>query len=538
MKYKIFHISIYLFISLGYCCSLSAQTWDLVQQFGDNGGESCQALITDQQDNIYISGGFNDNFQLGNTELSTIGGIDIYLSKLDKNGMVQWTVSGGGLENDEIADLTVDTDNNVYCSGMYWLNADFGDTTLSVESSSRGIFIIKYTSEGRMLWAKSFDGTGLKQLSDIVMDDNNDLYLTGYFENTLMLDDLTLIATSDTDMFVAKMSADGELIWANRAGLEGETLGISLAVDSEKNVVVGGHYQGKVAFYEDTIQSNTPDFDVFISKFDANGQVLWGKKAGGVYPSENTEIAVSKEDKIYITGTFLGVLKLSETIELQTSGFNKNIFLLHYDENGTPLWAKSIGGLEDEEAKDMVLQNETIAISGNFLGNMTVDNLSLQHNSPVFNGFVAGFSLEGSAKWLEKMTASELLLGEEVDINQEEQVVTAGIFTQSATFNQENYLSNGNFDIFLARLNQQVTPLPSIREESPLFSIFPNPARDYIFIKTTEKDFKIKLTDLKGCFIEEFQSTSFINTQHLARGVYYISIITKQASFINKLILF
>lgn len=538
MTAKIFHHSIPFFISLFFCMSLTAQTWELVQQFGNNGGESCQALVTDLQDNIYISGGFDANFELGNTELSPVGDIDIYLSKLGENGEVQWAVSGGSIEDDEVSEIAIDSENNVYWTGMYWLDADFGDTTLSVESSSRAIFIIKYNTDGALLWAKSFDGTGLKQVSDIAIDDNNDMYLTGYFENTLTLDDWTLTAIGDTDMFVAKMTADGEMIWANRLGLEGETLGISLAVDSGKNVVIGGHYEGEIAFMEDTIQSNTPDFDVFVCKFAANGEVLWGRKAGGVFPSENTEIAVADTDNIYVTGTFLGVLKLTEEIELQTSGFNKNIYLLHYDQDGTPLWAKSIGGLEDEEVKDMVLQNQTIAMSGNFVGQMMVDDLSITHDATIFNGFVAGFSLDGDAKWLEKMTASELLLGEEVFINRESQVLTAGIFTETATFSPGNYPSNGSFDVFLARLNQEITPVKNVKKNTPIFSIFPNPTTEYLFIKTDEPTFVLKIIDVHGLVVKEFETTRFVNVNDLDTGIYYVLMETNDGRFIKKLIIF
>lgn len=533
------HLSTCLvYIACLFPVALPAQTWTSIQQFGDSGGESCQALTIDSNDNIYLSGGFNADFSLGNQTLVPVGDIDIYLTQLNENGEVQWVVSGGSVEDDEVVEVITDGDNNVYWTGMYWLDADFGDTTLSVESSSRAIFMIKYSPNGELIWAQSFDGTNLKQISDIAIGNDNDLYFTGYFEETLILDEFVLTATANTDMFVAKMTNTGEMLWASQAGLEGDNFGINLAITNDNQVVVGGHYEGQIAFQSDTIQSNTPDLDVFIAKFDANGEAMWGRKAGGVFPSELTSIVLDEANNVYATGTFLGVLKLSETLELQTDGFNKNVYLFSYDENGTPLWAKSIGGDSDEEARAMILNQQTIAMTGNFMGNMLLDDFSITSNSALFNGFVAGFSLNGETKWLEKMAASELLLSEEIAANSEAQIFTAGIFTADAIFNDTNYPSNGSFDIFLAALNPQITSLEELEQTEPLFSLFPNPARHTVFIRSALNNYTLKLYNSQGHLVKSGSQLRQIDTSYLSKGLYYLHIKNEQFSSMKKLLIY
>ena len=524
--------TLFFILLIGLC--LSAQTWVELQQYGGINGESCQVLSTDLQGNTYITGEFNGDVELGETNLTSIGDLDVYLAKKAADGSIVWAVQGGSLDDEEVAGVATDEMGNVYWTGMYWIEGLFGDTILSVTNSSRGIFLIQCDNNGQLHWSKSFDGRGLKQISAIQYAEGY-IYLTGYFETNLLIGDTILEAASDWELFLIKMNVDGSLIWARQAGLEGRALGVSLEVDAGQNIVLAGHFVGKLAFASDTLQTATPDFDVFVAKFNAAGEPLWGRRAGGVFSSENSAIALDKNGHIYLTGRFLGVMKLDETIEIQTLGFHQSFYLLKYRSDGTPLWAKSFTGEDEKEANDMVLAHSRIAITGNFIGTTTIGDFSISSRSSRNNGFVAGFDLDGTIEWLKAIQSEELVFAETIISKADEGFIIGGHFLGHADFDSQGLMSNGDFDIYISELNTRTTSISS-PIETEWIQFFPNPVKDFIFFKKSIDYFKLKIIAMNGSVLKEYTQPISIDVRELSTGVYYLAFETLDSVFYKKMI--
>lgn len=516
---------------------LQAQSWIEVQQYGSPDNESCEVLTTDREGNLYFSGGFNESLDLGDESLQSNGDIDIFLVKRNEDGMVEWVVQGSSTDNDEAIALATDEMEHIYWTGHYWREGFFGDTILTVNNSAKGIFLSKYNSSGEWVWAKSIDGTGLKQVSDICISEDA-IYCTGYFEGSLIIEDSILQGESAINAFLIKMNLNGELIWARQAGDKGQTRGISLAIDSEQNIILGGHFVGQSTFGNTTLETGTPDWDVFISKWDTQGELIWAKRAGGVFDSENGAVVLDEGNNIYLTGKFLGVMKLGNDIEIQTEGFNQQFYLLKYQTDGTPLWAKVFSTTGQTEAKDMIINNSQIVLTGDIRGHTTIGDYSLASSSEILNGingFAAGFSLDGEVEWAKNLQSHHLLLATSISSSPNGNLFIGGSFLENAIVGETTVESEGAYDAFVAQL-QPASTLTFEPLEDEFVSLFPNLTKDFIFFEKSVNHFTLKTVTINGNILGEYQSPNLVDVRSFDAGIYFFIFESEERRFTKKFI--
>ncbi|MCH2046242.1 MAG: SBBP repeat-containing protein, partial [Saprospiraceae bacterium] len=149
----------------------------------------------------------------GTTNLSPVGSSDIFIQKLDASGNFLWAKSFGGSSSDQGNSIAVDAAGNVYTTGSFEDTVDFdpgaGTTNLSAIGGS-DIFIQKLDASGNFLWAKSFGGSSSDWGSSIAVDASENVYTTGSFQDTVDFDPgagtINLISQGSLDIFVHKIN--------------------------------------------------------------------------------------------------------------------------------------------------------------------------------------------------------------------------------------------------------------------------------------------------------------------------------------------
>ena len=122
------------------------------------------------------------------------------------------------------------------------------------------------------LWAINSGGVSSDYAQCIAVDSEGNCYVTGYFRFTATFGSTTLTGKGDKDIFIAKADKDGNWLWAKKAGEGRDDEGFGIAVDSEGNCYVTGY----IALTE----VDAGYADIFIAKFDKDGNWLWLKMVG------------------------------------------------------------------------------------------------------------------------------------------------------------------------------------------------------------------------------------------------------------------
>ncbi|MBN4051498.1 SBBP repeat-containing protein, partial [bacterium AH-315-M05] len=172
------------------------------------------SIKVDAFGNVYTSGIFGGtiDFDLGpgTAILTSLGGSDLFVQKLDASGNFLWVKQMGGNGSDCGRSITIDASGNLYTTGYFVISADFdpGPGTAILDSSEGLVFILKLDASGNYLWAIQMGGVGLGNY--ITVDSSGYIYTTGWFYNTADFDPGTgtanLTSAGEYDIFVHKLS--------------------------------------------------------------------------------------------------------------------------------------------------------------------------------------------------------------------------------------------------------------------------------------------------------------------------------------------
>lgn len=500
--------------------SVNAQNWQWVESFGGPGDESAQVMAARGGGAVVVGGAYEAGFMLNGVTLPVYGQEDSFIAATGESGDVQWWAAAGSTLEDRLSGLAVDPLGDVVATGTYWEEAVFGDQVIRTKANLKGIFVVKYDGAGGDLkWVKSIDGSLLKEVTDLATDAAGNIFISGYFQDSLFIDDTVLTAAGDSDLFLLKLNPAGDLQWASRDGLTGNTRAIRLALTPEEEIIIGGYYDDTTRIAGETLTANTFDRDVFLARYDRNGVAQWARKAGGVHDDEFTGLAVASDGDIFATGFFVGRMTLSDDIVIESQTGNADFYLLHYNGAGTPQAARAMGSRERvQQTTDLLLREEEIILSGFYSGSMTIDDQTIDAGGG-FGSFLAAFDRQLSLGWIKNLPAEDGLFLNRLCLTENGAITGTGEFRGNVDFDGTP-LRSAQFDLFLARLTTMPTSRP-VPVADPSLRLFPNPAATVLYLRPpTAGSFEYQLFDAAGRRVLSGADNPVIALQNLPPGMY------------------
>ncbi|MDB6112916.1 MAG: hypothetical protein JWR69_4666, partial [Pedosphaera sp.] len=330
---------------------------DWVRRGGGAGADLANSVAVDSNGNSYVLGTYGATAQFGGVSLTNRGtGRDIFVAKYDPQGGLLWVKSGGGTNYDYASQIALDAAGNCYIAGSIGgSRGAFDSATLTNNGiASTFIFIAKYDPLGNVVWAREASAFGnYLGVGGIALDAAGNLFLGGRYQNGIDLHGITLTNVTAT-AFWAKYDPNGNVIWArqNEVGSGGgayQATGVS--TDAAGNCYVTGGFSGVTASFGGLSITNLGAVtDVFVAKYDPDGNALWargGGSGGGSYPDDvASAIITDAEGNCVVSGTFHGtVAKFGNAILYKVDPYNLNsqyqYFLVKYDTAGNVLWANT-----------------------------------------------------------------------------------------------------------------------------------------------------------------------------------------------------
>ncbi|WKN43306.1 T9SS type A sorting domain-containing protein [Tunicatimonas pelagia] len=248
-----------------------------------------------------------------------------------------WALGSGGWTDDYTRDITVDHLGYVYVTG-YVTNASIGDTILR----DNGAFVMKLSNKGQVVWAKSFgqfDTSGVK----IKVDSQGNVFLLGKYSHGFTVEGHTVYSTG-IGLFLMKIDVNGTILFLKNYSTprgNGRALGEGLAIDEQDNVYVGGHFNNFLVLGDSTYHVRGRqgfDHDLLLIKFSNEGEVLWVRTPGSNQKEFIHDVAVDSHG-VYLVGDLSGrIITFEEsTFQAPISGLG---FVAKYTLDGEYQWAE------------------------------------------------------------------------------------------------------------------------------------------------------------------------------------------------------
>lgn len=444
---------------------------------GGTSTDEGRSMAMDAQGNLFVTGTYSGNAVFGTNNLVSVSGgnsADIFLAKYDPDGQLKWVRTAGSFNADAVNGVAVDPAGNVCIGGSAGAYPNFSGTILT-NYGGNDAFIAKYSGAGDLLWVTNFGGVSTDSANAIAIDDTGRIFVTGSFNGTGFFGGTIISNTLNGAAFTARFSADGDAEWVRASAGNATASGAGIKLDSLGNIFVAGSFgPAFIAFGGITVTniftSPTAGFtDLFVAKYDGDGNVLWVQKAGGSSSETVRGLAVDGGGNSYVVGDYNGTATFGATTLTETPGFNQtqDVYVMKCDPSGNILWAKRAGGTSTDAAGGVAVDSGgNVFITGSYqqTGNFGGSYFSIPGTAGGYTGginltnsggsdvFVAMLSTVGEFQWALRTGGNSTDAGRAIVADNLGNLFLAGSFSTTAGFGHQSFPSSGSTDFFLSKL--------------------------------------------------------------------------------------
>ena len=370
-------------------------------------------------------------------------------SQATATGNHLWSASFGDGSSQTATSVDIDNGGNAVVTGGMSGTADFGGGPLTSGGDS-DIYVAKFDAAGSHLWSKHFGDAASQSGLSVATDSANNVVLAGFFRGTADFGGGVLSAgPSNGDVFVAKFDQDGNHLWSKRFGDSGDQSGIDVATDASGNVLIGGAFMGQIDFGGGPLAS-AGNTDAFLAKLDAAGNHVWSKRFGDGAQQLPADLAVNSSGEPTLTGTFQGSVNFGGGV-LSTAG-SEDIFVATFNAAGVHAWSARYGDTNIDRSRAVATTaSGDIVITGAISDDLDFGGGALLGTND--DVFVAAFDAAGAHLWSKRFPGSATDQGEGIAVDSGGNVLLTGQFSGNINFGGGLLTSAGVNDVFAATLD-------------------------------------------------------------------------------------
>lgn len=432
------------------CDGISACTGAHV--FSKRFGNKNQTVVAtlDKNGSIFLAGSFDETMEIGGGVLTSAGGSDVYIARLNPSGGHVWSKRYGNASSQSANGISVDEEGNLLVTGSFQGSIDFGGKLLTSEGSD-DIFVAKLDASGKHLWSYSFGGVGSQVGLRVGWDSYEYVFLAGRFAGTLNLSDGPVTSQGLDDVFLAGLDSFGDLQWAKGLGDVGYDYALGMAVEPlAGDVIVTGRFATSIDFGDGALTSAGSD-DVFLARLDYLGGPLWSKRFGDAQAQSGSGVALDPAGDLFLAGDFSGSIDFGDGPLVSAGGMD--IFVAKLSASGSPLWGKRFGDAAEQRVTSVASDaTGNVLLTGYFQGSLDFGKGAITSEGGK-DVFIAKLGPSGDALWSRRAGDATIeQTGSSVVADQEGNVVGAGRFEGSIDFGGGPLVCMGTSNGFVVKL--------------------------------------------------------------------------------------
>lgn len=330
---------------------------------GTTNEDEIDAVASDENANVYISGKFEEELTIDEQSESIVsnGKADIMVVKYDKNSNWKWTKHFGGIGEDNIFDADCDSQGNIILSGYFQETVKFDDYEL-ISKGGFDMVIVKINPQGKVLWAKSYGGSGNDGGNEVIVGANDKIIVGAQSDGTFEGID----NTGGQDAYVMVLDSSGTVEWIKAVKGSGDARAKAIEVDNLGNIYMGGDFRGN-NYVEDNsamiIFKEFGDRDAYLMSFNSSGQYRWHKNWGNLGVDFCKGIVTTSTNELYAVGQFQKKVDFNEE-SLTSTNSSKDLFVWKIDNTGATKWLRQIKSSDKLSGAEVAVDNSDNLIFG------------------------------------------------------------------------------------------------------------------------------------------------------------------------------
>jgi hypothetical protein len=343
-----------------------------------NGTTNAQASAVDSSGNIYVLGNATGDF---GSQLNQ-GTQDVYLTKYDSAGNVQWTQMVGSAGSASGYGLALDQNGNAYVTG----SSTAPLTTTSIADGNNDSFVAKYDKNGTPVWTQQVQTLNANQSNAISVDANGNVFIGGQVTGVIGKGQTS---SGKQDAYVAELDSKGKIVYQQQFGTSGNDQVSAMTTASDGSLYVASVQNGHAV----------------LSKYangDATQAPVWTQDLGDLQNGGTIGSIAISGNQVYLSGTttntsFTGG---TATITAPSSG-GSDAYVMGVTDNGTSATASTVTyvgtSVQDKGGALTVASDGTVYLAGTTSGTFSGQTRSTQNTT---NAFVASIAPGGALNWV------------------------------------------------------------------------------------------------------------------------------------------
>lgn len=375
-------------------------------------------ILIDENNDSYVVGSYMQNMTIDDgTNLTSLPFTNVetgFIAKCNSSGALIWAYSIASDYFSRVSAIEADSDDNIVVAGRFADSTNFdlqgGSTYLISDITTNNTytdgFFAKYTSSGTLLSAHRLGGQYSDNVTDVAVDSENNIVLTGDYNGSFDCDPSANSAflpySNVGGIFLVKYNELGDYVFSGgyTQSSGSDHIARKVIVDESDNIFVCGEIAENIdldfsaATYTVTGYSGR---DVFYAKYNPNGAFQWGNSFGNSSTQTAGGIGLDESNQLYITGSYIGNMSIDDGLGnisptlVNNGGFD--IYVARYNENGELIWTTSYGGNQADMARTIEVYYENVYIGGDYSNIIDLDPLSAA-GSHTSNGSSDAFNLK------------------------------------------------------------------------------------------------------------------------------------------------
>lgn len=545
-------------------------------------------IEADKHGNFYLCGTFQStvDFDPGplTANLSSTVGTSVFVAKYDSTKKLKWVknfpvTSAAGFQS--FNSMKLDNNDKLYISLSYRGTVDLDPGVGSVLASSTGTTatdeaIVKLDSSGAYLWHRSITGQGYEVINDISIDYlNNRVNLAGTFQSTATIFTGTFASAGSYDAFVSSLNAvTGGSIFTKKFGGTSTDQSKNLETLGNGDILLHGEYFGAVDFDPGpgvtSFTATSAPADLFLSKFDMNGNLLWARNMSGLGIERNLDMDMDSQKYIWLSDFTSNCLDADPGVPVVSKCANVSgagaMVMIKLDSLGNYITSFSIstptvGTVVGAEAVNCSMVDNSIYLAGRFngltdfdpgVGTMNLSSIctSLNNTDAVFMKYPSCPTIPT----VNVVTSNTMIcVGETAtltpsggntyvwqSIGASSTIAVSPTVTTNYTVTGLN--SEGCFSKFV--FTQSVTVCSGLTTENDPFNtlkIYPNPTDGLLNIEVSQvnESTSIEVYNSLGQLVNKLDLISSLNTidlKQLHSGIYFVKVLIENNCIVRKII--
>lgn len=428
--------------------------WDAIAGFPDV--ETSEEIAVDSTGAAVVVGAFKGTMNLGDAvdPMTSFGEEDVFVVKMNANGTQAWANHWGDTFTQRGVAVAIDpTNDDIVIVGNFTSVLSFGASDILVSVGGTDIFVAKLSASGTVLWARQYGDNASQTVNDVAIDPTTrDIVIVGELQGAMMVGDT--IAALGSDIFVARIDPDGDPLWARAYGDDAVQLAHAVAIDGTGQIAVAGEFAKEPVIGSIPLSAGPIERDIFIATLDASGTVIGAKDWGDSANQAALDIVTDSANQIIAVGRMQGSIVFGSDPAHVALGTAEDAFLFTLSQNLVEVRSLSWGDNTAQIANGVVVDgNDNVIITGSNSGTMEFDNgAEVLGTNGQTDIFLAKLSPNGVFVWAVGFGGMGADVGLTVDVDASDNILLGGSFQGAMNLGLGLLTSgSGSVDAFAAK---------------------------------------------------------------------------------------